>query len=157
MLILDEVQEFLETSGVDKERKAKAEEATRLLTSLVKRGRSAGLFVVMHSQKVDSSAIPTRLRDQCAIRLSGRQMTVEGSCAALGAVNDGDPAPHRDISANAPGRMIVSDVTDRAQLIQAFYAPPEVLVAAVGGGAPEREARRRERRRGGGSLLPTTQ
>lgn len=108
VIAIDEVQELLETSGVTKEQKQKAEHAAALLRSLVKLGRSAGVFVVLSTQKSDATAIPTNLRDQMGLRISGRQFTPEASKAALGSVPDGFRPDDTDVvPANTPGRMVM--------------------------------------------------
>ena len=108
VVAIDEVQELLETSGVTKEQKQKAEHAAALLRSLVKLGRSAGVFVVLSTQKSDATAIPTNLRDQMGLRISGRQFTPEASKAALGSVPDGFRPDDTDVvPANTPGRMVM--------------------------------------------------
>ena len=108
VVAIDEVQELLETSGVTKEQKQKAGHAAALLRSLVKLGRSAGVFVVLSPQKSDATAIPTNLRDQMGLRISGRQFTPEASKAALGSVPDGFRPDDTDVvPANTPGRMVM--------------------------------------------------
>ena len=79
VIAIDECQEAFETVGVDKARKELALEAIRLVKTLVKRGRSLGIFVVLSTQKADSTAIPTAIRDQIALRLSGEQKTPEAA------------------------------------------------------------------------------
>ena len=108
VIAIDEVQELLETNGVTKEQKQRAEHAAALLRSLVKLGRSAGVFVVLSTQKSDATAIPTNLRDQMGLRISGRQFTPEASRAALGSVPDGFRPDNVDVvPANTPGRMVM--------------------------------------------------
>lgn len=109
VITIDEVQELLETNGVEKERKQRADRASSLLRSLIKLGRSAGIFVVLGTQKSDTSAIPSSLRDQMGIRISGRQTTLEGSKAALGSLPDDAHRPDNPnvIPPDAPGRMVM--------------------------------------------------
>lgn len=138
VVAVDEVQEALETAGVDKERKEKAMKAVTLLTSLVKRGRSVGIFVVLASQKVDSTAIPTRLRDVMAIRISGEQKTREASRAALGELRDGDLRPDDPavIPPGTPGRVVLAGQSREMVLVQVAPISDGQVEAVLGvGGA----------------------
>lgn len=132
VVAVDEVQELLETNGVSKEDKERATEAASLLRSIVKRGRAAGVIVVLSTQKADATAIPTSIRDVMAIRVSGEQRTREASRAALGEVAEEDPQPHVDIEPGTPGRMVIAGQDSRhARLFQAFYRTPAQLRALV--------------------------
>ena len=127
VIAIDECQEAFETVGVDKARKELALEAIRLVKTLVKRGRSLGIFVVLSTQKADSTAIPTAIRDQIALRLSGEQKTPEAAKAALGDLRESEPSPHSDIQPGTPGRMIFAGSTPVAFLLQAYKPTDEYL------------------------------
>lgn len=120
VIIIDEVQELLDTQGANKEDKELMGAATRDLKSLVKKGRAAGYFTILSTQKSTSDSIPTAIRDQMPIRISGRQMTVASTIAALGDLPEGVLSPHEDIAPNQPGRLIVYEggTTD---MVQGFY------------------------------------
>ena len=126
VVAVDECQEAFETSGVSKERKELANEAVTLAKSLVKRGRAMGMFTVLSTQKADSTAIPTGLRDQVGLRLSGEQMTPEAARAAHGDLREGETPAHH-LPTGLPGRMVYVGDTIRAQEVQAYYVPDEVL------------------------------
>lgn len=127
VIAIDECQEAFETVGVDKARKELALEAIRLVKTLVKRGRSLGIFVVLSTQKADSTAIPTAIRDQIGLRLSGEQKTPEAAKAALGDLREDEPSPHSDIQPGTPGRMIFAGSTPVAFLLQAYRPTDEYL------------------------------
>ena len=130
VIAIDECQEAFETVGVDKARKELALEAIRLAKTLVKRGRSLGIFVVLSTQKADSTAIPTSIRDQIGLRLSGEQKTPEAAKAALGDLREGEPSPHSDIEPGRPGRLIFAGSTPIAFLLQA-YRPTDAYLRHI--------------------------
>lgn len=92
-LMVDEVQNWTAPATQDKETKMKAAEFIGLLTDIVKKGRSAGICVILATQKPDSSAIPTGLRDVCAKRFAFHVSTPEMARACLGVIPDGEPSP----------------------------------------------------------------
>lgn len=71
-IVIDECQEFYDTTGADKESKQVMMECQKLATKLVKKGRSVGMVVFNLTQKPDSQAIPTALRDVSSIRIAFR-------------------------------------------------------------------------------------
>lgn len=115
VVVIDECQTLFETSGVSKEEKQLAERARTLVADLCKRGRSAGFYTVLSTQKSDSTAIPTRIRDVCERRISGRQTTPQAAMAALGYLPPDEYRPDNPavLPPDRPGRMvIVGQTTD---------------------------------------------
>lgn len=84
VIILDECQVLFEPEGSNKEEKAAAEARKRLVTDLVRRGRSAGILVVLASQRLTADAIPTAIRDICGVRIAGRVTRPEDAELILG-------------------------------------------------------------------------
>ena len=82
---------------------------------------------MLSTQKADSTAIPTSIRDQIALRLSGEQKTPEAAKAALGDLREGEPSPHSDIQPGTPGRLILAGLTPVAFLLQAYKPTDEYL------------------------------
>lgn len=125
VVVIDECQELFETSGVDKDTKALAERARTLVKSLVKRGRSRGMFVCLLTQKPDATAIPTNIRDICELKISGRQSTRQSSEAALGNLPVEGMRPNEDlvIPPNAAGRMIFVGQESNPVLFQTAPLP----------------------------------
>lgn len=124
-VVVDECQELFETSGVDRRTKELAEKARSLVRSLVKRGRSRGMFVCLLTQKPDATAIPTNIRDICELKISGRQATPEASKAALGNLPAEGMRPDEDhvIPPNAAGRMILAGQESAPVLFQTAPLP----------------------------------
>lgn len=125
VVVIDECQELFETSGVDRRTKELAEKARNLVRSLVKRGRSRGMFVCLLTQKPDATAIPTNIRDICEVKISGRQATPEASKAALGNLPAEGMRPDEDrvIPPNAAGRMILAGQESAPVLFQTAPLP----------------------------------
>lgn len=84
VVILDECQVLFEPEGSSKDEKAAAEARKRLVTDLVRRGRSAGILVVLASQRLTAEAIPTSVRDICGVRVAGRVTRPEDAELILG-------------------------------------------------------------------------
>lgn len=145
VLAVDEAHEYF-VRGTSKEQRDLATQAEDLLINIAKRGRAAGVVLVISTQKADSSALPTALRDQLPLRISGQQTTPEAARAALGALIEGAPAPH-EIPARSPGRLIGLGLLDRpsAVLFTAPYAPAAVIAVACGGEADARPSPSAER------------
>lgn len=125
VVVIDECQELFETSGVDKRTKELAEKARTLVRSLVKRGRSRGMFMCLLTQKPDATAIPTNIRDICELKISGRQATPEASKAALGNLPAEGMRPNEDqaIPPKAAGRMILAGQESAPVLFQTAPLP----------------------------------
>jgi len=88
ILIIDEAHTyFRDYKGNDAETKRLAmlsAENARLVEDLVKKGRSVGMMVILTTQKATGDAIPTFIRDVCALGLSFAQKTTDAAVAALG-------------------------------------------------------------------------
>lgn len=95
VVIIDECQVLFEPEGSSKEEKAAAEARKRLVTDLVRRGRSAGILVVLASQRLTADAIPTSVRDIAAVRVAGRVTRPEDAELILGRRpgEEGEPTP----------------------------------------------------------------
>jgi S-DNA-T family DNA segregation ATPase FtsK/SpoIIIE len=89
ILIIDEANTFFVQvkDGGDKTLKARnalaAQNAT-LVEDLVKKGRSVGILVILLTQKGTGDAIPTAIRDVCAVSLAFACRTIDAAVAALG-------------------------------------------------------------------------
>lgn len=84
VVVLDECQVLFEPEGSSKEEKAAADARKRLVTDLVRRGRSAGILVVLASQRLTAEAIPISVRDIAKVRVAGRVTRPEDSELVLG-------------------------------------------------------------------------
>lgn len=92
--IVDECQLLFSAASSSKEDKKAADYRTRLVRDLVQRGRSAGIFVVLATQRMTADVLPTSIRDLCGVKLCGRVTRPEDAELVLGRrPEDGDPSP----------------------------------------------------------------
>ncbi len=59
----------------------------------VKKGRGAGIQVILATQKSTTDAVPSAIRDQCGIRICFRVMTRDAVESALGVLPEGATSP----------------------------------------------------------------
>ncbi|ORA54187.1 hypothetical protein [Mycobacteroides franklinii] len=124
-IILDECQKFLDWSGMEKDEKAIVAANRKYIREMVQEGRSAGVVVILITQKPTSESIPTIIRDNAALRLSYYVRSSAAAIAVLGTGRgDGAPSPERDIKNGQLGRFVYDD-TERgvAVLGQSFFLP----------------------------------
>lgn len=124
--ILDEVQTWTDTSGMDKDEKAMAAEAIKLIRTLVQKGRSAGIVVVLTTQKPDATSIPTVIRDNAALKICFRVSTPEQAITVLGRQAPGAPDP-TEILMSTKGRGVMETEGRGIVLFQAGYKSPAEL------------------------------
>lgn len=128
--ILDEVQTWTDTSGMDKEEKAIAAECIKLIRTLVQKGRSAGIIVILTTQKPDSTSIPTVIRDNAALKICFRVSTPEQAVTVLGRQSPNAPDPTEILMANK-GRGVMETEGHGIVLFQAGYRDPAELDAEL--------------------------
>lgn len=128
LIVIDECQAFFESSGRSKKEKESIERVIALVKDLVKRGRSAGVHVLLASQKPDSSSIPTAIRDLCGRRVAFRCTTREQALMVLGETPDGAPSP-TEISAENIGACVVGSESGDLIQARAFYMPEKNIEA----------------------------
>lgn len=89
LVIIDEAHTYFAQvrDGGDKELKARnalAAQNAMYVEDLIKKGRSVGILTVLATQKGTGDAIPTQIRDVCAVSLAFACRTIEAAVAALG-------------------------------------------------------------------------
>ncbi|MGQ4495201.1 hypothetical protein ACUH88_07815 [Dermabacteraceae bacterium P13095] len=104
IVIADECQAFLERP-TNKEARALVDEIEALVSSLLKRGRAAAITVVLMTQKTDATAVPTKIRDMCGMRIGFSVMNRINSEMIFGYLEEGAFYPHQ-IGRN-PGMAVV--------------------------------------------------
>jgi S-DNA-T family DNA segregation ATPase FtsK/SpoIIIE len=158
VIVVDEAAELTREGSDD------GKDALVLLTRIVAVGRSAGVTVVLMTQKPDSSVIPTGLRDLFGQRVAFRTGNRAQAETIMGVLDPG-VAPW-EISPGSPGigylvgmdgtaQRFRSGFIDRARIVDEIRAteePHKVWVAEHGQpiqaiAAPEKEAGPRTRRR----------
>ncbi len=117
-VVVDEVQTFTDTKGMDPDTKLLAQRITARLSALVKKGRSAGIITRLLTQKPTSDAIPTSIRDNASVRTAWRVMSRESAEAILGPViKDADVSPV-DIPEALRGVAVVATDTGRLERVR---------------------------------------
>jgi S-DNA-T family DNA segregation ATPase FtsK/SpoIIIE len=97
VLVIDEAHTFfyVTAKGAPKEDVERAHRMIRLVEQLVKKGRNVGVLTILATQKGTADAIPTSIRDICAVRISFAVASSDAAIAALGtgmrAHPDADP------------------------------------------------------------------
>lgn len=122
IIVIDECQTFFE-KRTNKEENALIQDIVRLATSLVKKGRSAGITLIATTQKPTSESLPTGLRDNCPLRVCFRVTTKEAQKAALGDTSAGDDRIDALSIRNAGGAVILSEKGD-ASRVRFYYMSP---------------------------------
>ena len=155
-VILDEIQTWTDVGGMDKEEKATAAEITKLIRELIQKGRSAGIVTVLPTQKPDSTTIPTKVRDNAALKICFRVSTPEQAMTVLGGQAAGAPDPCT-IPMKAKGRCVMEAEGAGAVLVQAGYATPEAITEQLADAAPVPDQLTVARGLLRGSVTPTQQ
>jgi S-DNA-T family DNA segregation ATPase FtsK/SpoIIIE len=125
-IVLDEVQTWLDTSGMSKEEKATSAEIQRLVRTLIQKGRSAGVVTILTTQKPDATSIPTVIRDNAALKLCFRVSTPEQATTVIGTQAPGAPSP-TSIPMSAKGRAVMETEGKGITMLQAGYVSPATL------------------------------
>lgn len=133
--ILDEVQTWTDTSGMDKDEKACAAECIKLIRTLVQKGRSAGIVVVLTTQKPDATSVPTAIRDNAALKICFRVSTPEQAITVLGRQSPNAPDPTEILMSNK-GRGVMETEGMGIVLFQAGYKEPSDLDVELSQHAP---------------------
>ena len=120
IIVIDECQNFFETSGEPKDIKTKKERIIALVRDLVKKGRSAGMCTILVTQKPDSQAVPTSIRDLCSRRICFRVTTPEMTTMILGALPEDAPQP-TDIPDTRKGGAVMASDTGEFESIRSYY------------------------------------
>lgn len=121
IIVIDECQNFFE-KRTNKEENALIQEIVRLSTSLVKKGRSAGITLIATTQKPTSESLPTGLRDNCSLKICFRVTTKEAQKAALGDVDLDDS--NNALSINKAGGAVLLAENGNASRVRFYYMSP---------------------------------
>lgn len=120
IIVIDECQNYFE-KRTNKEENALVQEIVRLATSIVKKGRSAGITLIATTQKPTSESLPTGLRDNCSLKICFRVTTKEAQKAALGDTNLDDSDNALNIR-NAGGALLLSK--NEVSRVRFYYMSP---------------------------------
>ena len=123
IIVIDECQNFFE-KRTNKEENALIQDIVRLATSLVKKGRSAGITLIATTQKPTSESLPTGLRDNCSLKICFEVSTKEAQKAALGDVALDDSNSPVNIHENAGEAVIVGEA-GKPSNVKFYYMEPD--------------------------------
>ncbi|MEY8566993.1 hypothetical protein AALF15_10550 [Corynebacteriaceae bacterium 7-707] len=128
LIIVDECQSWLEQTGRPKAEKEKMTRIEALIRDLIKRGRSAGIHVMLSTQKPDATTINTGIRDLCGRRCSFRVTTPQMREMVLGQTPDDAVSP-TDIPADRIGGCVIGSESGELIQARAYYMPEKAIEA----------------------------
>lgn len=134
-VILDEAQTWLDTSGKGKDEKATAAEITKLVRTLIQKGRSAGIVTILTTQKPDAVSVPTIIRDNAALKACYKVSTPEMAITVLGRQAENAPDPVA-IPIGKVGRFVMETEGQGIILGQAGYIDGDDLEAILAKAEP---------------------
>lgn len=140
IIVIDECQNYFEKRAGDKEATALTQEIVRLTTSLVKKGRSAGITLIATTQKPTADSLPTGLRDNCALKICFRVTTKEAQKAALGDIDLDDS--NNALSIKKAGGAIILAETGHNSRVRFFYMEPHVQERLINDEVSKRNSQR---------------
>lgn len=124
VVVMDECQTYLDPKSFStKESKAVGAEIDSIVRDLVKRGRSAGIVVILSTQRPTADSIPTSTRDNCGLRVCFSVRTREAAAAVLGEFST-------ETSVNpigAPTGVGVSSVAGKEGRFRSPFVPEHVI------------------------------
>ncbi|MDF0529783.1 FtsK/SpoIIIE domain-containing protein [Tsukamurella sp. 8F] len=126
LVVIDECQSFLDPrAAVSRDDKSVVVEVTSLVSSLIRRGRSAGIVTILATQKPTADSIPTGIRDNCSRRVAFGVSTRDAATAVLG---DGWAEADVRSPLNLPvGVCVHSDGAGGLGVARAPYVPPGIV------------------------------
>lgn len=123
-VVIDECQAYLDSrSFTSKEEKIVGGEIDSCVRDLVKRGRSAGVVVVLSTQRPTADSIPTSTRDNCGLRICFSVRTREAAAAVLGEYSaDSGISP-----IGAPTGVGVTSIAGQMVRFRSPYVPQDAI------------------------------
>lgn len=136
LIVIDECQGLFEDKGRSSEEKAMMGKILRVLSSFVKRGRSAGFFVIFITQKPTNESLPTAIRDNSGLRVAFRLTTSAAETAVLGVLPDDALNVPRAISipASRKGGAVLANDSGSFEDVRFFYVPEDLQQRLLEGG-----------------------
>ena len=124
VVVIDECQTYLDPKSFStKESKAVGAEIDSIVRDLVKRGRSAGIVVILSTQRPTADSIPTSTRDNCGLRVCFSVRTREAAAAVLGEFSTENSAN----PIGAPTGVGVSSVAGKEVRFRSPFVPEHVI------------------------------
>lgn len=135
LLVIDECQGIFEKAGRSKEEQAILGEIYRYASILVKRGRSAGFFVIFMTQKPTSDSLPSTIQSNCGLRVSFRVTTAAAATSILGEMPDdatNDLRPTHIPASRKGGAILATDEGDLMP-VRFLYVDEKTQTELLGG------------------------
>lgn len=124
LIVVDECQGIFERAGRSRDDQKLMDEIYRYTQSFVKRGRSAGFFIIFITQKPTVESIPSAIRDNCGLRVAFLLKTDMAEEAVLGARQPTDPTA-TDIPYSRKGGAVMADDAGNLKAVRFFYMPED--------------------------------
>lgn len=132
VVVVDECQSWLDAGAVpkgDKDAKDHRDRAEAALAALVRKGRSAGIWTIVATQKPTSDSLPTTIGTNAAAAISFGVKTPEAERAVMGSA-PGDLDPRATDLPDRPG-MAVLGREDGSRVVVRFAYVDEAELAAT--------------------------
>jgi DNA segregation ATPase FtsK/SpoIIIE, S-DNA-T family len=128
IVLIDECQTYLDSTGLDKAAKAASAEISRTVSSLIRRGRSAGILTVLATQKPTTDSIPSSARDNAGLRTCFAVSTDEAAVSVLGpGIRGSDASPVHLRLPYAQGVCTLPNIAGGFCRIRVPYLAPHVV------------------------------
>ena len=124
LLVIDECQGYFDEGGRTKDDRELIGKIKRLVSKIVKLGRSSGYFVILMTQKPTNDSIPTAIRDNCGLRIAFRLKKPAAEEAVLGEVDSEVRAT--DIPESRLGGAVLALESGQIEPVRFFYIEEEV-------------------------------
>lgn len=131
ILLIDECQAFFSPLGLDRKSKDEVSVFTRRVNDLIATGRSAGVIVMLMTQKPTADSLPTALRDRCGRRVAFATGTREAAEATLGELPEDTRVLPTKIPIDQRGLSVVGTDSMQLQYLRWYYVPERTLKKLV--------------------------
>lgn len=115
VLAVDEVVELFDKTGADKEKKKQIEQIEYLMSSIARKGRTAGIHLLLSGQRPDSLALAPQIKANLSFACCGSANRVLSEIV-LDSTAAADMIPR-----GAQGRFVVNQGADLYTVFQSYY------------------------------------
>lgn len=117
VVVIDEIAELTDTTGMDKPHKELAAKIVQNLSTIARLGRSVGINLIIGTQRPDATVVPGQIKNNLANRICG----ICDNTLSMIILDNTDAADL--IPKNAQGRFILNNTNNglNATVFQAYY------------------------------------
>ena len=129
VVVIDECQTYFDKGEVargDKESEAARQRCESAVATLVRKGRSAGVWVIPTTQKPTSDSLPSTIGANTASQIAFRVKTAQAEQAIFGEAPEPGEMSARNLP-EASGYAVLASETGTRELVRFAYVPPNVL------------------------------